>query len=122
MSIKMMYSIKMNIDQETIPLLSSLTHRRAWWFSGKFVALRPQGCRFEPHSSRHVGTLGKSFTRSCCITWCVALLHGCLSVKFDSCINLLSSIYTLLVNILRCVRLYIETKITLFYIIAFICA
>ena|SRR6218665_1642599 len=38
---------------------------RAWWRSGKFGVLHPQGHRFKPHSSRHVGTLGKSFTRSC---------------------------------------------------------
>ena len=30
-----------------------------------FGALRPEGCRFEPHSSRQVETLGKSFTNSC---------------------------------------------------------
>src|SRR6218665_401845 len=33
---------------------------------------------------------------------------GCLAVKFDSCNSLLSSVHTLLVNILRCVRLYIK--------------
>ena len=37
----------------------------AWWLSGKFDVLRPKGSRFEYHSSRHVGTLGKSFTRTC---------------------------------------------------------
>src|SRR6218665_3729543 len=26
----------------------------AWWLSGKFSALRPEGRRFETHSSRHV--------------------------------------------------------------------
>ena len=31
----------------------------------KFGAFRLEGCRFEFYSSRHVGTLGKSFTRSC---------------------------------------------------------
>ena len=36
-----------------------------WWLSGKFGALHQQGRRFEPHSSHHVGTLDKSFTRSC---------------------------------------------------------
>ena len=35
---------------------------------------------------------------------------GCLAAKFDSCNSLLSSVYTLLVNILRCVRLYIKRK------------
>ena len=36
----------------------------AWWLICKFGALRPEGRSFESHSSRHVGTLGKSFT--CC--------------------------------------------------------
>src|SRR6218665_223787 len=35
---------------------------------------------------------------------------GCLAAKFDSCNSLLSSVHTLLVNILRCVRLYIKRK------------
>jgi len=44
------------------------------------------------------------------MTWCDAL-RGCLAVKFDSCNSLLSSIHTLLVNILRYVRLlYINRK------------
>ena len=34
-------------------------------------------------------------------------------VKFDSCNNLLSCIHTFLVNILRYIRLYVETKILL---------
>ena len=37
----------------------------AWWLSGRFGALRSEGRRFESRSSRHVGTLGRSFTRSC---------------------------------------------------------
>jgi len=37
----------------------------AWWLSGKFGALRPEGCRAEFHNSHHVGTLGKIFTCSC---------------------------------------------------------
>src|SRR6218665_1360189 len=35
---------------------------------------------------------------------------GCLAAKFDSCNGQLSSVHTLLVNILRCVRLYIKRK------------
>src|SRR6218665_1136070 len=35
---------------------------------------------------------------------------GCLAAKLDSCNSLLSSVHTLLVNILRCVRLYIKRK------------
>ena len=37
----------------------------AWWLSGKVSALRPEGCRLESHSSRHLGILVKSFTHSC---------------------------------------------------------
>src|SRR6218665_328350 len=33
---------------------------------------------------------------------------GCLAAKLDSCNRLLSSVHTLLVNILRCIRLYIK--------------
>ena len=36
-----------------------------WWLSGKFDAFRPEGRMFEFHYSRRVGTLGKSFTRTC---------------------------------------------------------
>ena len=36
-----------------------------WWLNGKFDALLQEGRSFESHFSRHVGTLGKSFTRSC---------------------------------------------------------
>src|SRR6218665_1714876 len=48
----------------------------AWWLIGRFVTFRPKGRGFEYRSSRHVGTLGKSFTRSC--LWCfgVKLRHS----------------------------------------------
>ena len=36
-----------------------------WWLIGRFDALHLEGRRFESHSNRHVGTLGKSFTHSC---------------------------------------------------------
>jgi len=36
----------------------------AWWLSGRFGALHPEGRRFQSHSSHHVGTLGMFFTRS----------------------------------------------------------
>src|SRR6218665_54254 len=38
---------------------------RIWWFIGRYDAFRPKGCGFESLSSRYVGNLGKSFTRSC---------------------------------------------------------
>jgi len=46
--------------------------------------------------------------------WCGAL-RGCLAVKFYSCNNLLSSVHTLLVNILQYVRLYIKRKYYYYY-------
>ena len=47
----------------TYVLVASMPH--AWWLSDRFSALRPEGRRFESHSSRDVETLGKSFTQSC---------------------------------------------------------
>ena len=44
----------------------------AWWLSGKSGALHPEGRRFKTHSSRHVRTLGKSFTHSC--LYCFGML------------------------------------------------
>jgi len=43
------------------------------------------------------------------MTLCGAL-RGCLEDEFDSCNSLLSSVHTLLVNILPCVRLYIKNE------------
>jgi len=40
---------------------------------------------------------------------------GCLASKFDSCNSLLSSVHTLLVNILRYVRLYTKRKYYYYY-------
>ena len=44
---------------------SDLHMNGAWCLSGRFGALRLEGRRFESLSSRHVETLGKSFTGSC---------------------------------------------------------
>ena len=60
-----------SVSESSLELRDSIegkTTCRAWWLSGKFGSVRPEGRRFESHSSRqsrHVGTLGKSFTRSC---------------------------------------------------------
>src|SRR6218665_3890670 len=47
----------------------------AWWIIGRFVAFCPNGRGFEFRSSRHVGTLGKFFTRSCMWRFGVKLRH-----------------------------------------------
>ena len=47
----------------------------AWWLSGRFVAFRLNGHRFESHSGRHIGPLDKSFTHSCTWRFCVKLRH-----------------------------------------------
>src|SRR6218665_1078419 len=46
-------------------LLGLHTHGFIHGYSGSVVILRLEGRRFESHSSRHIGTLGKSFTGSC---------------------------------------------------------
>src|SRR6218665_3343388 len=68
--------------------------------------LRCGWCWFESHSSHHVGTLGKSFTHSCLydVMWPPA-------AKFDSYNSLLSSVHTLLVNILWCLHSFIHSFI-----------
>src|SRR6218665_818937 len=52
-----------------------------WWLIGRFVAFHPKGCGFKSLSSRHAGTLGKSYTRSC--LWCfgVKLRHSICAVS-----------------------------------------
>ena len=49
---------------------------KAWWLIGRFVAFRPKDCGFESRSNRHLGTLGKSFTRSCLWRFGVKLRHS----------------------------------------------
>ena len=74
-----------------------------------------EGRWFESNSSCHIGTLGKSFTRSCLYNM---MWHPvwCLAGKFDSYNNsLLPSVHTLPVIILRCVRLYIKRKYYYYY-------
>ena len=48
----------------------------AWWPIGRFDAIRPKGRGFESRSSRHVVTLGKSFTRSYMWRFGVKLRHS----------------------------------------------
>jgi len=51
--------------QERFSPKSYKDRTKVWRLSAKFGALRPEGHRFESRSSRHVRTLGKSFTHSC---------------------------------------------------------
>src|SRR6218665_2190476 len=48
----------------------------AWWLIGRFDAFRQKGRGFESHFSRPVGTLGKSFTRSCLWHFSMKLRHS----------------------------------------------
>src|SRR6218665_3150919 len=54
-----------NRDSNSRYKADNLYESGAWWLIGRFVAFRPKGRGFESRSSRHVGTLGKSLTRSC---------------------------------------------------------
>src|SRR6218665_4224546 len=47
----------------------SVVHKNLMWSSVQVRCLGPDGSMFEPHSCRHVGTLGKSFTGSAVVFW-----------------------------------------------------
>ena len=81
---------------------------------GWVVVVGAEGRWFDYTSSHHAGTLAKSFTRNCLydVMWRPV---AALRLKFDSCNSLLSFVHTLLVNILRCVRLYIKRKYYYYY-------
>ena len=59
-----------------LPCSSPHTISGALWLVGRFGAFRPKGRGFESRSSRHEGTLGKSFTCSCLWRIGVKLRHG----------------------------------------------
>ena len=65
-----------------------------------FRAFRPEDRRFESLASRHVGTLDKSFTRSCLYN-----MMWRLAVKFASCNNSLSITYYVCNSYCVCVSL-----------------
>ena len=89
---------------------------------GLVVVFGAEGRWFEPHSIRHIGRLGKFFTRSCLydVMWRAVSQGSRLVAKFDSCNSLLFSIHTLPVNILRCIILYIKRNIIIIIIIIII--
>ena len=53
----------------------------AWWLIGRFNAVHLKGRGFESHSSRHVGTFGKSFTHNCLWRFGVKLRHSIRAVS-----------------------------------------
>ena len=53
----------------------------AWWLIGRLDAFRLKGRGFESRSSRHMGTLGKSFTHSCLWRFGVKLRHSIRAVS-----------------------------------------
>ena len=54
----------------------------AWWLIGRFDAFRLKGRGFESRSSRHVGTLGKSFTHNCLWRFGLKLQHRIRAVSW----------------------------------------
>jgi len=70
-------------------------------------AFDAEGRLFDSTSSHHVGTLGSPSPVIACMTDVAPC--GCLAANIRL-LGLLSSVHTLLVNILRCVRLYIKRK------------
>ena len=59
-----------------VPWFQTSTHTWAWWLIGSFVAIRPKGRGFESHSSRPVGTLGRSFTRNSSYSFSLCLEYS----------------------------------------------
>src|SRR6218665_2772472 len=70
------------ISNSDVPQLATFVlcllvhHIGVWWRIGRFDAFRPKGCEIESRCSRYVGTLGKSFTRSCLWRLGVKLRHS----------------------------------------------
>ena len=64
-----MYGKKMNCMKGVVVGL-------VWRIGKRFDAFRPKGHGFDSRSSRHVGTLGKSFARSCLWRFGVKLRHS----------------------------------------------
>ena len=60
---------------------STLLTCGAWWLIGRFVAFRSKGNGFKSRSSHHVGTAGKSFTRSCLWHFSVKLWYTIYAVS-----------------------------------------
>src|SRR6218665_1902815 len=82
-----------------------------WWLIGGVRCLR---CGRSLVRITLAATYSPSLVAACMMS-CGALC-GCLSAKFDSCNHLLSSVHTfVIVNILWCVRLYIERKCYYYY-------
>src|SRR6218665_245229 len=52
-----------------------------WWLIGRFGAFCPKDRGFESLFSRHVGTLGKSFTHSCLWRFGMELRHNIRAVS-----------------------------------------
>ena len=77
-----------------------------WYVGDGKPSLRPIR---EENSDIPVRLTSPSFTRRQCLLNemynMMGDLHGCHTVKFDSCNNLLSSVHTVLVNIMRSVSL-----------------
>ena len=59
----------------------SVEHWWAWWLIGRFVAFSSRGRGFESRSSHHIGTLGKSFIRSCLWRFGMKLWHSICAVS-----------------------------------------
>ena len=53
-----------------------MSKRGTWWRFGRVDVFRPKGQGFDSRSSRHVGTLGKSFIHGCLWRFGVKLRHS----------------------------------------------
>ena len=56
---------------QLIKILFDKNNCETWWHTGWVDTFQPEGHGFESRSSRHVGTMGKSLTRS--RLWCFSV-------------------------------------------------
>ena len=62
-------------------ILHPCLNRGTWWRIGWVDCFQPEGRGFDSHSSRYVGTLGKSLTHSCLWRFGVKLRHSIRAVS-----------------------------------------
>src|SRR6218665_3323113 len=71
-------SIEATCHSDRPVMIGDCFHCETWWLIGRVDICRPEGRGCKSRSSRHVGTLGKSFTHSRLWRFGVKLRHSIL--------------------------------------------
>src|SRR6218665_887058 len=73
---KLVYGKRQHRGSHKVSLNTGIPVCGEWWLIGRVDAYFSKGREFDSRSSRHVGTLGKSFARSCRRCFGVKLRHS----------------------------------------------